>query len=100
MSLETLSREVAELKRRLDLAETKAAQQAGQFEFISGQLRDVQLYPHARFGDMDEQFGKINERLRNMDGRFDRVDRRFDSMDAKLDAMPRVIAELIAGRLT
>ena len=84
MSLETLTREVADLKRRIDLAETKAAQLAGQFEFISGQLRDVQLYMHARFGDMDEQFGKLHERL--------------NGIEAKLDAMPRAIAELIANR--
>lgn len=91
MTIETLTRDVADLKRRIDLAETKLAQQAGQFEFISGQLRDIQLYMHARFADMDEQFGKIA-------GRLDAHDTRFDRIDAKLDALPRVIAELIAQR--
>lgn len=98
MSLETLTREVADSKRRLDLVETKAAQQTGQFEFISGQLRDVQLYLHAKFGEVDEQLAEVNGRLGQMDGRLDRIDRRLDGIDSKLDAMPRVIAELIAGR--
>jgi tetrahydromethanopterin S-methyltransferase subunit G len=67
-------KEIREIKRRLDLAEAKASQQAGQFEFISGQLRDIQLYIHARFGDIDE---------------------RLDRIESKVDALPRVIAELI-----
>ncbi len=54
--LENLTREFGGLKRRVDPAETKPAQQAGQFEFISGQLRDVQFYMHARFDDIDKQF--------------------------------------------
>lgn len=70
-------KEIREIKRRLDLFETRLAQNDGRFEFITGQLRDIQLYVHARFGDMDDQFSNIN---------------------AKLDAMPRVIAELITKR--
>jgi hypothetical protein len=41
-----LEKEVRELKRRLDLAETR-------LEFISGQLRDTQLSMHSKF-DMIE----------------------------------------------
>jgi hypothetical protein len=70
-------KEIRDLKRRLDLFETRLAQNDGRFEFITGQLRDIQLYMHARFADMDDHFSKIN---------------------SKLDAMPRVIAELIAKR--
>lgn len=98
MSLETLTNQVRELTRRLDLAETKLAQQAGQFEFITGQLRDVQLYMHARFADIDKQFLAVNARFDKMDARFDKMDHRLDTMEAKIDALPRVLAELLAKR--
>jgi tetrahydromethanopterin S-methyltransferase subunit G len=98
MSLETLTNQVRELTRRLDLAETKLAQQAGQFEFISGQLRDVQLYMHARFSDVDQRFDRIDARFDRMDARFDRMDARLDKMDSKIDALPRVLAEMLAKR--
>ena len=70
-------KEIREIKRRLDMAEAKASQQTGQFEFITSQLRDIQLYIHARFGDIDE---------------------RLDRIEGKVDALPRVIAELIDGQ--
>ena len=61
-----LEKEFKDLKRRVDLAETRLSQ--GQFGFISGQLRDIQLYMHARFDDIDRKFdgvaGKIDG-LRN-----------------------------------
>jgi flagellar capping protein FliD len=98
MSLETLTNQIRELTRRLDLAETKLAQQAGQFEFISGQLRDVQLYMHARFSDVDQRFDRIDARFDRMDARFDRMDARLDKMDSKIDALPRVLAEMLAKR--
>ena len=81
MSLEALTIEFADLKRRVDLAETRLAQQAGQFEFITGQLRDVQLYMHARFDDMDKQFAAIRQH--------------FTALTDEVRALPRVIAELI-----
>ena len=109
MSLESLAQEFADLKRRVDLAETKLAQQAGQFEFITGQLRDVQLSMHARFTDMDAQFNKVNARIDRLDGKVDRLESKMDlkfanvdtplnSMDAKIDALPRVLAEMLAKR--
>ena len=102
MTLEALTREVAELKRRVDLAETKLAQQAGQFEFITGQLRDVQLYMHARFEDVDKQLADIKATIAAMDvkfeGKFATLEAKFDALDAKVDALPRVIAELLAKR--
>ena len=67
-------KEIREIKRRLDMAEAKVSQQTGQFEFITSQPRDIQLYIHARFGDIDE---------------------RLDRIEGKVDALPRVIAELI-----
>ena len=106
MTLEALTREVAELKRRVDLAETKLAQQAGQFEFITGQLRDVQLYMHARFEDVDTQLGAIKATIAAMDAKFEgkfaaleaKFDSKFATLEAKVDALPRVIAELLAKR--
>ncbi len=83
MSVE-LQNEVRELRRRFDLAEMPLSQLEGRFEFISGQLRDVQLYMHARFEDID--------------CRFEQIDKRFDLLDAKVDALPRIIAELISKR--
>lgn len=82
-------REIREIKRRLDLAETRLAQADGRFEFITGQLRDVQLYMHARFANMDDKLDKIDDRLHKMDGQ-------LDKMDTKIDALPRVLAELNA----
>ena len=80
--------EIRDIKRRLDLAETRLSQHAGQFEFISGQLRDIQLYMHARFGDIEKRFGDIEKR-------FDSTDHRLDSLEGKVDALPRVIAEML-----
>ena len=93
MTIETLTREVTDLRRRIELAETKLSQQAGQFEFISGQLRDVQLYMHAKFGDIDARFDKLESK---MDRKFAEVDQRFAGVEAKIDALPRIIAEMIA----
>lgn len=89
MTIEELTKEVGELRRRLTIAETKLSQQAGQFEFITGQLRDVQLYMHARFDDVDKRFDKV-------DARFDRIDASMDGMKSELKALPRIIAEMIA----
>lgn len=108
-TLEELGKELIELRRRLELAETKLSQQAGQFEFITGQLRDVQLYMHARFADMDEQFAKAGARIDRLDSKIDRLDvkvdrieakmdAKFAQIDAKLDALPRILAELIADK--
>lgn len=79
-----VDKEIRDIKRRPDLAETRMSQMDGRFEFITGQLRDIQLYMHARFGDID--------------GRLNNVEARLDRMDAKIDALPRAVAELIARR--
>ena len=86
-----VDKEVRELKRRLDLAETRLSQLEGRFEFISGQLRDIQLYMHARFNDIDG-------RLDGMDRRFDQLENKVDGLTTELRAMPRGIAEMIAER--
>lgn len=69
-----LEREVKDLKRRVDLAETRLSQIEGQFGFISGQLKDIQLYLHARFSEVGDRLYKI---------------------EGKVDAIPRAVAEMI-----
>lgn len=88
-------KEIRDIKRRLDLAESKLSQQSGQFEFISGQLRDIQLYIHARSADLDERHDQVDKRFNGIDKRFDGSDARAASIEGKVDALPRVIAELI-----
>ena len=92
-----------ELRQRLERAETRISQLEGRFEFISGQLRDVQLFMHARFEDIDKRFDQVDRRFEQMDQRFEQVDKRFeqvdkrlDNIEAKVDALPRVLAEMIA----
>ncbi len=55
-----LEKELRDLTRRVALTETKLAQIEGQFGFISGQLRDIQLFMHARF----DELAQGQERLR------------------------------------
>lgn len=112
MALMDLEREVAELKRRVDLHDTMLAQQSGQFEFISTQLREVQRFMHAKFAEHDRRFDDIDRRFDGIDRRFDQIDRRFEQIDrqfeqidrrfeqveGKLDALPRIIAEMITNR--
>ena len=112
MTNEELTKEFFALKKRLEIAETKLSQQAGAFEFISGQLRDVQLYMHARFDDMDLRFNRIDARfdrveadiasmksdIRKLDARFDGLEAKFVGLEAKVDALPRIIAELMTKR--
>ena len=77
MTVAELEKEVRDLERRVDLAETRLTQNDGWFGFITGQLRDVQLYLHTKFADVDGQFSQVN---------------------SKIDALPRVIAEMITKR--
>jgi hypothetical protein len=84
-----VEKELKELRRRVDLAETRLSQLEGRFEFVSGQLRDIQLYMHSRFDEID--------------GRFDAVDARFDAVDAKVDGlradMPDIVANAVGSVL-
>ena len=105
MALMDLEREVAELKRRVDLHDTMLAQQSGQFEFISMQLREVQRFMHAKFAEhdqrfdaIDQRFEQIDQRFEQSDQRFEQIDRRFEQVEGKLDALPRIIAEMITNR--
>ena len=98
MTVEEMAREIVSLRQRVDLAETRLSQVEGRFEFISGQLRDMQLYQHAKFSQIEGRLDKI-------EGRMDRVEIRLDTMSielreltAEVRALPRAIAELIAKR--
>jgi hypothetical protein len=71
-----VEKELKDLKRRVDLAETRLSQLKGQFGFISGQLRDIQLYMHARF---------------------DEIDAKIEGVDGKIDGLRRELPELVAG---
>lgn len=67
-----LEKELKDLKRRVDFAETR-------FGFISGQLRDIQLYMHARFDDLD---------------------RKFDGVAGKVDDLQNDLPQIVAGTVT
>ncbi len=60
-----LEKEVKDLSR-VDLAETRLSQLEGQFGFISGQLRDIQLYMHTRFDDIDRKIDGLRTELPNI----------------------------------
>lgn len=53
MATVDLEKEVRDLERRVDLAETKLSQMDGRRAMITGPLLDIQLYLLARFGDLD-----------------------------------------------
>ena len=91
MNVEAIALEIRDLKRRVELAETRLSQVEGRFEFVSGQLRDLQLYQLAKFGEIDGRLDKI-------DGRLDRIEGRLGDLINEIRALPRVIAELIAKR--
>ena len=95
---DTLQTEVRDLKRRLELTETRVTQLEGRFEFVVGQLRDIQLYMHAKFGDMEQRFDRIENRLDRLETGQTDIKRELFTMNAKIDALPRVLAELLAKR--
>ena len=95
MTVEVSAKEFADLKRRVELAETKIAQQAGTFEFITGQLRDVQLYLHAKFADLESQLGQQRAQT---DEFKTQMNQQFAGLKAQMDTLPRIIAGMIAKR--
>lgn len=95
MTVEVSAKEFADLKRRVELAETRIAQQAGTFEFITGQLRDVQLYLHAKFADLESQLGQQRAQT---DEFKTQMNQQFAGLKAQMDTLPRIIAEMIAKR--
>ena len=87
-----VEKELKDLKRRVDLAETRLSQIEGQFGFVSGQLRDIQLYMHARFDEIENRFDGVDSRLNG-------VDRHLDGMDRKLDKLPDLVAGAVGSVL-
>ena len=84
-----------------DNAETnhEIATMKGQFEFISGQLRDVQRYMHNRFDQIVARFDKVEGEVRQGFGDLRRdMERGFEAVRRDLpklaaDAMREVLAE-------
>jgi predicted nuclease with TOPRIM domain len=107
-----IEKEILELKRRMGLAETRLGQLDGSFEFVVGQLRDIQLYMHSRFEAVDQRFDRMEARFDGLEGRFDGLEGRFDGLEGRFDglatevreiksevkALPRVIAEMIGRK--
>jgi chaperonin cofactor prefoldin len=105
ITIETLQTEIRDLKRRLELTETRVTQMEGRFEFVSGQLRDIQLYMHAKFGDIEGTLTGIKTDVAGLkvaqsktDAKVDTLNGKVDSLNAKVDALPRVLAEMLAKR--
>jgi hypothetical protein len=63
----------------------------GRFESICGQLRDIQLYMHAKFDELDKRFDRMDAKLTDHD-------RCFNTLKRKVDALPRATAELSTER--
>ncbi len=84
MTTAELIKEVQDLKRRVDLAETRLGQVEGRFEFVSGQLRDMQLYMHAKFAEMDQRLDRIEADVKGL---------RNDLPGMMRDVMREVLAE-------
>jgi chaperonin cofactor prefoldin len=97
-TVDLLQTEVRDLKRRLELTEPRVTQLEGRFEFVSGQLRDIQLCMHAKFGDMEQRFDRVESRLDRLETGQTDIKREMSTMNAKIDALPRVLAEMLAKR--
>jgi hypothetical protein len=94
--LAALERDNIENKRQL-------ATLAGSFQFITGQLKNMQDYMHAKFEAIDGRLDHIDGRLAGIDGRLDGIDGRLDriafrlnGIESKVDALPHAIATIIA----
>jgi chromosome segregation ATPase len=100
-TVDTLQTEVRDLKRRLELTETRVTQLEGRFEFVSGQLRDIQLYMHAKFGDVETRLDRIEATMATKSEMLvmkSEINAKFSEVNAKIDALPRVLAELLSKR--
>jgi len=98
MTVEELAREVRSLKHRLDLAETRLSQIEGRFEFVSGQLRDIQLYQHSKFAEIDNRLEGVEGRLERVEGRLEKVEGRLEKVEGRLEKVEGRL-ERVEGRL-
>ena len=83
-----LAERIATLEAKLTKLDERVITLEGQFDFISRQLRDLQMFVHARFEQVDRRFDAI-------DGRFGAVEGRLDRIEITLKEMPRAIIEAI-----
>ena len=86
--MSTIEERLALLEREHTELKVRVATLDGSFQFVTGQLRDLQTYMHDRFVQVDRRFDQV-------DKRFDQVDQRFDRIENELKALPRAIAEII-----
>lgn len=70
------------------------ANDGAEIQEFSGQLRDVRLYMHARFADMDKRFDGVDKRFNGVDKRFDSVDKGFDAIDKRFEKAEADIANM------
>lgn len=68
-----LQSELNELKRKVDDHATRLSQLEGKFGFIVDQLRDIQLYMHAKFEDVENRLGGIEGQLESMPSRIAKI---------------------------
>ena len=76
-----LAERIAMLETKLAKLDERVISLEGQFDFISRQLRDLQMFVHTKFEQVDR-------RLDTIDGRLDRI-------EVTLKEMPRAIIEAI-----
>ena len=86
-----IEKEISELKRKVDQHEMRISQAEGSFQFITGQLRDIQTFMHKKFEGIDAKLGEH-------DKRFDGIDKNLGEIRTKIDAIPRAVAEMIADK--
>ena len=86
-----LAERIATLEAKLTKLDERVITLEGQFDFISRQLRDLQMFVHARFEQVDRRFDAIDGRFDAIDGRFGAVEGRLDRIEITLKEMPRAI---------
>ncbi len=97
-----LAERIAMLESKLAKLDDRVITLEGQFDFISRQLRDLQMFVHTKFEQVDRRLDTIDGRLDKIDGRLDRIDGHLNRIDGRLDRievtlkeMPRAIIEAI-----
>ena len=90
-----LAERIATLEAKLAKLDERVITLEGQFDFISRQLRDLQMFVHAKFEQVDRRFDAVEGRLGKIEGRLDKIDGRLDRIEVTLKEMPRAIVEAI-----
>jgi chromosome segregation ATPase len=84
----TIEERLAALERDNVENKRKLGELDGSFQFVTGQLKNIQTYMH-------NEFAAVHARLEKIDGRLDGVDAKLNKIDANLEALPRALAELM-----